>query len=240
MPKLQWDVLGKRFYETGTDRAVLFVTDDTGAYGNGVAWSGLTKVTESPEGGEETALYADNIKYLSLYSTEVLKGTIEAYTYPDEFEACDGSAEIATGVTIGQQTRKPFAFAYRTKIGNDVKGATYGYKLHLIYGVRVSPSERAYETVNETPGAVTFSWAFSSTPVDVEGFEPSSSIVIDSTKAPAAQLKALEDMLYGAEAAEAKMPTPAEVLAMFKADPETQTAAMVLDEDPEADLDQTV
>lgn len=223
MAKLTWDVIGERFYETGTDRAVLFVTDDAGKTGAGVSWSGLTKVTESPEGGEETALYADNVKYLSLYSTEVLKGTIEAYTYPEEFEACDGSAAIAPGVTIGQQTRRPFGFAYRTKIGNDVKGANLGYKLHLVYGVRVSPSERGYETINETPAAITFSWAFTSTPVDITGYEPSSTIVIDSRTAPADGLKQLEDMLYGTEAVEAKLPTPSEVLEIFGGTVEGET-----------------
>lgn len=215
MPKLTWDAIGKRFYETGTDRGVLYPTNEDGTTGAGVSWSGLTKVTESPEGGEETALYADNIKYLSLYSAEVLKGTIEAYTYPDEFAECDGSATIATGVTVGQQTRKPFGFAYRTLIGNDVKGNNLGYKLHLIYGVRVSPSERGYETVNSDPAAVTFSWAFSSTSVEIPGYEMSSTITIDSRTAPSAKLKALEDMLYGGTT-EAKLPTPEEVITLFE------------------------
>lgn len=216
MPKLTWDAVGKRYYETGTDRGVLYLMDDQGEYGAGVAWSGLTKVTESPEGGEETALYADNIKYLSLYSAEVLKGTIEAYTYPVEFEACDGSATIATGVTVGQQTRKPFGFAYRTLVGNDTQGNSAGYKLHIVYGVRVSPSERAYETVNSDPAAVTFSWAFSSTAVEIPGFEMSSTIVVDSRTAPKAQLAALETLLYGGESAAAELPDPAEVIALFQ------------------------
>lgn len=216
MSKLTWDAVGKRFYETGTDRGVLYLMDDKGKYGEGVSWSGLTKVTESPEGGEETALYADNSKYLSLYSAEVLKGTIEAYTYPVEFEACDGSATIATGVTVGQQTRKPFGFSYRTLVGNDTQGNSSAYKLHIIYGVRVSPSERAYETVNSDPAAVTFSWAFSSTAVEIPGFEMSSTIVIDSRTAPKEKLAALEKMLYGDQSVAAKLPTPEEVIAMFK------------------------
>lgn len=218
MAALVWDKVGSRTYETGTDRGVLFPIDDKGTSLTGVAWSGLTKVTESPEGGEETALYADNMKYLSLYSTETLKGTIEAYTYPDEFAVCDGSAKIAEGVTIGQQQRQPFNFAYRTLVGNDVVGAKAGYKLHLIYGVRVSPSERGYETVNDTPNALTFSWSFTASPVSVAGFDVTSTITIDSTKAPAPKLKTLEDMLYGAgSGGTSKMPTPAEVITMFKA-----------------------
>lgn len=220
MAALVWDQVGSRTYETGTYRGVLFPMDSTGKSLTGVAWSGLTKVTESPEGGEETALYADNMKYLSLYSTETLKGTIEAYTYPDEFAACDGSAEVATGVTIGQQQRQPFNFSYRTLVGNDVAGTKAGYKIHLVYGVRVSPSERGYETVNDTPGAVTFSWGFTASPVTVAGFDVSSTITIDSTKAPAAKLKTLEDMLYGAgTGGTPKMPTPAEVITMFKVTP---------------------
>lgn len=217
MAKLVWDQTGKRLYETGTDHGVLFVTDDiTGKPKTGVAWSGLTKVTESPEGGEETALYADNIKYLSLYSAENLKGTIEAFTYPDEFMQCDGQAEIATGVTVGQQTRKSFALSYRTIVGNDVKGNRFGYKLHLIYGVRVSPSERAFESVNDSPNAITLSWSFTSTPVEVAaGFEVSSTVVIDSTKAPAPKMAALEKLLYGDEATEPKLPTPSEIITLF-------------------------
>lgn len=215
MPKLTWDDTGKRLYETGTDRGVLFNTDNTGAYTNGVAWNGLSKVTESPDGAEETSIYADNGKYLSLLSTENFKGTIEAYTYPDEFGACDGSAELATGVAVGQQTRAPFGLAYRTLVGNDVKATDYGYKLHLVWGAKVSPSERAYETVNDTPAAITFSWAFTTTPVQVEGLKPTASMVIDSTTADPAKLKALEDMIYGTESDPAKLPSPAEVKAMF-------------------------
>lgn len=215
MPKLTWDDTGKRLYETGTDRGVLFNTDNAGAYTDGVAWNGLSKVTESPDGAEETAIYADNGKYLSLLSTENFKGTIEAYTYPDEFGACDGSAELATGVTVSQQTRAPFGLVYRTLVGNDVKATDYGYKIHLVWGAKASPAERAYETVNDTPAAITFSWAFTTTPVQVEGLKPTASMVIDSTAADATALKKLEDMIYGTESNPAKLPSPAEVKALF-------------------------
>jgi len=216
---LTWDDTGKRLYETGTDRGVLYPqTGENGAYAVGVAWNGLTKVTESPDGAEETALYADNGKYLSLLSTENFKGTIEAYTYPDEFGKCDGSAQLAEGVTVGQQTRSPFGMAYRTLVGNDVKAADFGYKLHLVWGAKASPAERAYETVNDTPAAITFSWAFTTTPVDTgdASLKKTASMVIDSTTADPAKLKALEDMLYGdGETTSPKLPTPAEVKAMF-------------------------
>lgn len=216
---LTWDDTGKRLYETGTDRGVLYPqTGENGAYAAGVAWNGLTKVTESPDGAEETALYADNGKYLSLLSTENFKGTIEAYTYPDEFGVCDGSAELAKGVSVGQQTRAPFGMAYRTLLGNDVKASDFGYKLHLVWGAKASPAERAYETVNDTPAAITFSWAFTTTPVSTGdvSLKKTASMVIDSTTADPAKLKALEDMLYGTgEAVSPKLPTPAEVKAMF-------------------------
>ena len=216
---LTWDDTGKRLYETGTDRGVLYPqTGENGAYAAGVAWNGLTKVTESPDGAEETPLYADNGKYLSLLSNENFKGTIEAYTYPDEFGKMDGSAELAKGVTVGQQTRSPFGLAYRTLVGNDVKGTDLGYKLHLVWGAKASPAERAYESVNDTPAAITFSWAFTTTPVDTgdETLKKTASMVIDSTTADPAKLKTLEDMLYGAGSeATPKLPTPAEVKAMF-------------------------
>lgn len=216
---LTWDDTGKRLYETGTDRGVLYPqTGENGAYAAGVAWNGLTKVTESPDGAEETALYADNGKYLSLLSTENFKGTIEAYTYPDEFSVCDGSAQLAEGVTVGQQTRAPFGMAYRTLVGNDVKASDFGYKLHLVWGAKASPAERAYETVNDTPAAITFSWAFTTTPVDTgdASLKKTASMVIDSTTADPAKLKALEDMLYGdGKTTSPKLPTPAEVKAMF-------------------------
>lgn len=212
MAKLQWDEQGKRLYETGTSKGALNVR---GA-GKVVAWNGLTKVTESPEGAEETALYADNIKYLSLTSAENFKGTIEAYTYPDEFMAADGSAMIAPGVTIGQQTRKTFDLAYRTEVGNDEDGTDHGYKIHIIYNAKVAPSERAYETINDSPAAITFSWAFTTTPIQVEGFKPTSYFVFDSTKVPAATMKALEDMVYGTAEKEPKIPSPTEILELIK------------------------
>lgn len=218
MPKLTWDQNGTRVYETGTDRGVLYLQGADGSLQTGVAWNGLTKVSEAPEGAEETALYADNIKYLSLYSAENFKGTIEAYTYPDEFAVADGSAEIAKGVVIGQQTRRPFGLVYRTVKGNDVQENDYGYKIHIVYNAKVSPSSRDFETVNDTPGAITFSWAFTTTPVQVEGFKPSATFVVDSTAVEPTKLKALEDMLYGTEEAEPKMPTPEELIAMLKPD----------------------
>ena len=216
MPKLAWDQNGTRVYETGTDHGVLHLQDTDGAFQKGVSWNGLTKVSEAPEGAEETALYADNVKYLSLYSAENFKGTIEAYTYPDEFAVADGSAEIAKGVVIGQQTRRPFGLVYRTVKGNDIKENDYGYKLHIIYNAKVSPSSRDYETVNDTPGAITFSWAFTTTPVQVEGFKPTATFVVDSTVVDPAKLKALEGMLFGSESVEPKMPTPEELIAMIK------------------------
>lgn len=218
MPKLTWDQNGTRVYETGTDRGVLYLQGADGELQTGVAWNGLTKVSEAPEGAEETALYADNIKYLSLYSAENFKGTIEAYTYPDEFAIADGSAEIAKGVVIGQQTRRPFGLVYRTVKGNDVQENDYGYKIHIVYNAKVSPSSRDFETVNDTPGAITFSWAFTTTPVQVEGFKPTATFVVDSTVVEPTKLKALEDMLYGTEEAEPKMPTPEELIAMVKPD----------------------
>lgn len=218
MAKLKWDTIGTRQYETGTDRGVLYVQGAEGAHEAGVAWSGLTKVTQSPTGGEETALYADNIKYLSLFSSEVFEGTVEAYTYPDEFAECDGSKEASAGLRVGQQPRKPFSLVYRSFVGNDVIGTAAGYKLHILYNLKASPSERAYETVNETPNAITFSWALTSTPValETEGFEPTSVLEIDSTKAPADKLAQLEKLLFGDTSAEASLPSPDEVIALFK------------------------
>lgn len=199
--RLVWDKSGERFYETGVDHGVLYPQGEGGTYPQGYAWNGLTGVTESPSGAEATALYADNIKYLNLMSTEEFGGTIEAYTYPNEFAECDGSAEIAQGVTIGQQARKTFGLSYRTALGNDVDGSEHGYKLHLVYGALASPSEKAYATINDSPEAITFSWEFSTTPVNVEGFKPTASLTIDSTKADSTKLKALEDILYGTDAA---------------------------------------
>lgn len=215
MSKLVWDKTGERFYETGTDRGVLFVQGENGTYPKGVAWNGLTAVTESPSGAEATALYADNTKYLNLISNEDFGGTIEAYTYPDEFGVCDGSAEIATGVTIGQQKRKSFGLAYRTLLGNDSEGTDYGYKIHLVYGAQASPSERAYASVNESPEAITFSWEFTTTPVAVTGYKPTAHLEINSAKVPAEKLAELEAILYGTEDKEPTLPTPDEVVAII-------------------------
>lgn len=213
MAAITWDATGERLYETGVDHGVLYPIDSSGVYTNGVAWNGLTGVTESPSGAEATALYADNIKYLSLYSAEEFGATIEAYTYPDEFAECDGSAELADGVTIGQQNRKIFGLSYRTVIGNDVDANNHGYKLHLIYGAMASPSEKAYATINDSPEAITFSWEITTTPVNVTGFKPTATIIIDSTKANATDLKTLEDILYGAgeEEVTPRLPLPDEV-----------------------------
>ena len=214
MAKLVWDKTGERFYETGVDHGVLYPMGAT-TYEKGVAWNGLTAVNESPEGGEPTALWADNIKYLNLMSAEEFGGSIEAYTYPDEFMACDGSAELATGVTIGQQSRKQFGLCYRTRIGNDVNGSDHGYKLHLVYNCLASPSEKGYETINDSPDAITFSWDFTTTPVSVDGFKPTAHLIIDSTKVDAEKLKTLETQLYGGESAEPTLVLPDAVKKIF-------------------------
>lgn len=222
--KIVWDKTGERFYETGVDRGVLYVQDSLGKYPNGVAWNGLTGVTESPTGAEPTPLYADNIKYLNLISVEEFEANIEAYTYPEEFEECDGSAELTPGVTLGQQPRKTFGLCYRTRLGNDLDGEDYGYKLHLIYGAKAAPSDKGYETINDTPDAITFSWDVTTTPVPVTGFKPTASLVIDSTKVDSAKLQALEEILYGkaavegetpSEEVEARLPLPDEVLTII-------------------------
>ena len=215
MAKLVWDESGKRVYETGVRNGVLYVQGAEGAYEKGVAWNGLTAVTESPSGAEPTALYADDIKYLELFSAEEFGATIEAYTYPEEFEACDGSASLGKGVSIGQQDRKAFGLCYRTVVGNDVKGNENGYKLHLIYGAKAKPSEKAYQTVNDSPEAITFSWEVSTTPVNVTGFKPTASITIDSTKLEAGKLKAIEDKLYGTVSEEPTLPLPDEIKQMI-------------------------
>lgn len=217
MAKLVWDEVGKRTYETGVDKGVLYVQDDEGAYGNGVAWNGLTAVNESPSGAEPTALYADNTKYLELTSKEEYGATIEAYTYPDEFEACDGSAEVGTGVVIGQQSRKVFGLCYRTVKGNDVKNNDYGYKIHLVYGCKAKPAQKNYQTINDSPEAITFSWEVSTTPVEVEGFKPTATVTIDSTKVAAEKLKSIEEALYGTESVEPKLLLPSEIIAILKA-----------------------
>lgn len=216
MAKLVWDQSGQRFYETGVKMGVLYVQDSSGAYPKGVAWNGLTAVNETPSGAEATPLYADDIKYLNLRSAEDFGATIEAYTYPEEFEACDGSAELAPGVKIGQQARNAFGLCYRTVVGNDIAGNDFGYKLHIIYGATAAPSEKAYATINDSPEAITFSWEVNCTPVEVEGFKPTASLVIDSTKVDAEKLAALEAKLYGDESTEAMLPLPAEIAAIFK------------------------
>lgn len=216
MSKLVWDQTGERLYETGVKQGVLYV-QEAGAYPKGVAWNGLTAVTESPSGAEATALYADDIKYLNLMSAEEFGATVEAYTYPDEFAACNGEGELANGVTIGQQKRKAFGLCYRTALGNDVDGNDHGYKLHLIYGAMAAPSEKAYATINDSPEAITFSWELTTTPVSVNGFKPTASITIDSTKADETKLKALEDVLYGSESEEARLPLPDEIATMMAA-----------------------
>lgn len=214
MSKLVWDQTGERIYETGVKNGVLYVFDQ-GAYTKGVAWNGLTAVTESPSGAEASALYADDIKYLNLMSNEEFGATIEAYTYPDEFAQCDGSAALAEGVMIGQQKRKQFGLCYRTTVGNDTDGNDYGYKIHIIYGALAAPSEKGYATINDSPEAITFSWEVTTTPVTVEGFKPTACVTIDSTKCDEAKLAALEAKLYGTESEEATLPLPDEIATMM-------------------------
>ena len=216
MSKLVWDVVGEREYETGVSKGVLYPMV-SGAYPKGVAWSGLTTVTETASGAEATPLYADNIKYLNLMSVEELGGTIEAYTAPDEFGACDGTAELTTGVSIGQQPRQTFGLAYQTILGNDTENNKHGYKIHLIYGALASPTERSYATVNDSPEAMTMSWEFSTTPVSVTGFEPTSLVVIDSTKVDPEKLAAFEAIIYGSDDVEARLPLPNEVATLLGA-----------------------
>lgn len=215
MSKLVWDQTGERLYETGVKQGVLYPQDATGAYPKGVAWNGLTAVTESPSGAEATPLYADDIKYLNLMSNEEFGATIEAFTYPDEFAACDGSASIADGVSIGQQKRTAFGLCYRTVLGNDVESNDYGYKLHIIYGALAAPSEKAYATINDSPEAITFSWEVTTTPVAVNGFKPTACVTIDSTKADETKLAALEAILYGSEDTEARLPLPDEIATLM-------------------------
>lgn len=201
--KLKWDETGKRFYETGVKNGVLYVQASDGSYPQGVVWNGLTSVNETPSGAESNPQYADDIKYLDLYSKEEFGATIEAFTYPDEFAVCDGSAEIVPGVMIGQQARKAFGLSYVTTVGNDISGTDYGYKIHIIYGAKASPSERSYQTINDSPEAITFSWEVTTTPPTIEGYKPTALITIDSTKVDATDLKTLEDILYGTDAVEA-------------------------------------
>ncbi len=225
MSKLTWDNAGERLYETGVKQAALYV-QEAGAYPKGVAWNGITAVTESPSGAEATALYADDTKYLSLISAEEFGATIEAYTYPDEFAECDGSASIATGVTIGQQKRKTFGLAYKTTLGNDVDSNDHGYKLHLVYGALAAPSEKAYATINDSPEAITFSWEVTTTPVSVTGHKPTALVTIDSTKVEKKKLAALEEILYGKDptapeahdGVEPRLPLPDEIAELMKTD----------------------
>ena len=225
MSKIVWDATGKRYYETGVDHGVLYPQDSSGTYPKGVAWNGLTAVTESPSGAEATPLYADNIKYLNLISAEEFGATVEAYTYPDEFAQCDGSAEITPGVMIGQQNRKSFGLCYRTTMANDVDGNSHGYKLHIIYGASASPSEKSYATINDSPEAITFSWELKTIPVNVTGFKPTASITIDSNKVDPGKLASLEEILYGkdptqpegSDGVEPRLPLPDEIVSIIGA-----------------------
>ena len=217
MPKLTWDDTGKRVYELGVDHGVLYVQGPTGTYPAGVAWNGLVTVTESPSGAESNPQYADNIKYIDLISAEEFGGTIEAFTYPEEFGVCDGTASPSAGLVLGQQTRKRFGLSYRTKIGNDVDGQDHGYKIHIVYGALAAPSEKAYNTINDSPEAITFSWEFSTIPaaVNTGTFKPVASIVVDSTKVAAAKLALLEAELYGDATNPANLPLPDEIITML-------------------------
>lgn len=216
MSKLVWDNAGERIYETGVKQGVLYL-QEAGVYNKGVVWNGLTSITESPSGAESTPLYADDIKYINLMSAEEFGATIEAYTYPDEFAECDGSAVLVEGITIGQQARKIFGLSYVTTVGNDVDGQAHGYKLHLIYGATASPSQKNYATINDNPEAITFSWELKTTPVNVTGHKPTATVVIDSTKVDKAKLTALEAIMYGSDEEEARLPLPDEIAQIFAA-----------------------
>ena len=230
--KLQWDQTGERLIETGVDRGVVFPYDSNiEAYGDGVAWNGLTGITESPSGAEPTDLYADNIKYVTLRSAEDFGGTIEAYTYPDEVATLDGTAEVASGVRIGQQKRGMFGLSYRSLIGNDTDGSDHGYKIHLVYGATISPSEKSRSTVNDSPEAITFSWEFKTTPVNVTGFKPAAHLEVDSTKvADASKLSEFEDIIYGTSSTDARLPLPDEVMTLFGGEAVTYTVTFDTDE----------
>jgi hypothetical protein len=222
---LTWDEVGERLYEVGVDHGVLYIPNATGVYDKGYAWNGLTTVTESPSGAEANPQYADNIKYLNLYSAEEFGGTIEAFTYPDEFAQCDGTVVPAPGIAVSQQARKMFGLSYRSRVGNDLEGTDFGYKLHLLYGLTASPSEKAYATINDSPEAIAFSWDVTSIPAPATDLKPTSLIVIDSTAVDPADLTALETLLYGAAATEPKLPTPDEVIALFPSTLMVETAA---------------
>jgi hypothetical protein len=215
MAPLVWDQVGEKLYETGVDRGVLYLPDASGVYATGVSWNGLTTVTESPSGAEATAQFADNIKYLNIISAEEFGGTIEAFTYPEEFAECDGSVLAQPGVMVGQQGRKMFGLSYRTKLGNDVDGLEHGYKLHMIYGAQAAPSEKAYATINDSPEAISFSWEITTTPTSVTDLKPTALLVVDSSVVDSAALTDLEAILYGEGATPAKLPSPDEVIALF-------------------------
>lgn len=217
MTAIKWDQAGEKVFETGLDRGVLYLPGATGAFDKGYAWNGLTAVSENPSGAEANKIYADNTVYANIVSAEIFEATVEAYTYPDEFAICDGTAEIAPGVTVGQQARKAFGLAYRTRIGNDIEGDSHGYKIHLIYNALAKPSQKQYKTINDSPEALSFSWDMTTTPVDVPGFKPTAQLTIDSTKVNSADLAALEALLYGGAADEPSLPTPAEVIALVTA-----------------------
>ena len=223
MATLKWDQTGERYYETGVDQGVLYRLDQTGAYTQGVAWNGLTAVNENPTGAEPNPLYADNIKYLNLMSNEEFEASIEAYTYPDEFAECDGSAEIIDGMYAGQQTRKTFGLSYRTKIGNDVDGQDLGYKIHLIYGCLASPSQKGYETINNDPNAITFSWDIQTTPVELDGYKPTATLIFDSRKFSEEFMTQLKGILYGTDGesgTNARLPLPNEIVDLFNGESE--------------------
>lgn len=216
MAKLVWDQAGQKFFETGVSNGVLYVSDGQGGYLEGVAWNGLTSVAENPSGAESNPVYADNIKYLNIISAEEFGATIEAYTYPDEFMECDGSAQVVAGVNIGQQARKSFGISYRTRVGNDVAGDNLGYKIHVIYNCQAAPSGKTYSTVNESPEAITFSWEVTTTPVPVEGYRPTATVVFDSTKLAAEKMAAVEEALYGGASSEPSLPSIEELLALVQ------------------------
>ena len=237
MAQLVWDQVGERLYESGVKKGVLFVQNSSGLYPLGVAWNGLVSVSESPSGAEASPNYADDIKYVNIMSVEEFAATIEAFTYPDEFAACDGSAEVATGVVIGQQKRSVFGLAYQTSIGNDVDGLDHGYKIHLIYGALAAPSEKGYQTINDSPEAITFSWEISTTPVEVAGKKPTASLVIDSTKVSAAKLAAFEAILFGSVGADARLPLPAEIITLFtEAAPDALALSTISPADDASDI----
>jgi hypothetical protein len=226
---LTWDAVGERFFETGVDHGVLYIPDSTGDYSTGVAWNGLTTVTETPSGAAANPQYADNIKYLNLIAAETFDAQIDAFTYPDEFAQCDGTALPSDGVTVGQQSRKQFGLSFRTVIGNDTEGTDFGYKLHMVYGAQAAPSARAYATINDQPAAIAFSWTVTTSPAPVTGYKPTSLITIDSTKVDAAALTSLEDLLYGTGTVGARLPSPDEVIALFPGTTTEQTQQLPAD-----------